>query len=149
MIYAQERKVVDVLMPTAMVSNATTTASIDTLGFDYLQLIWHLATATSTAGIAVECKVVESDDLTTYTAIVPFTGGTATSTSVGFVIPNAHATIDQQFVMNMDLRGRKRYLKCSISPHTNQINYIVGVLDRAKVMPDTIAEANVALMVNG
>lgn len=149
MIYAQERKLVNVIVPADVASNATATGTVDTKGYDYCQLIWHIATGSSTGDPPQTCKVEESDDLTTYTAMVPFTGGTATSTSVGFVIPNSHATVEQLYAMNIDLRGRKRYFKCSICPNTNQINAVIAVLDRARTMPDTTTEAGCALVVNG
>jgi hypothetical protein len=148
MIYAQERKLANVIVPEALTSAGTATGTVDLKDFDYCQLIWHIATATAVEVVPLTCKVEESDDLTNYSAIVPLTGGSATSTSVGFVIPPGHVTVEQLYAMNIDCRGRKRYLKTSLCPGTNQIEYVVAVLDRAKVMPDTTTEAGVALLVN-
>lgn len=148
MIYAQDRKLVNVIVPEALTSAGTATGTVDTKGFDYCQIIWHIATASDTTVEPLTCMVEESEDLTTYTAIVPLTGATTTSTSAGFAIPGSHVTVEQLYAMNIDCRGRKRYLKCSLCPGTNQIEYVLAVLDRADVMPDTIAEAGLAAWAN-
>ena len=144
MIYAQERKLVNVIVPAALTSAATATGTIDTLGFDYCQIVWHIATATDTTVEPLTCKVEESEDLTTYTAITGLTGATTTSTSAEFAIPGSHVTVEQLYAFNVDCRGRKRYLKCSLCPGTNQIEYVMAILDRARVMPNTTTEAGVA-----
>lgn len=150
MIYAQDRKLVNVLVPASATAGATSTGTVDLQDCDYCQLIWHIATIANTALMPTVCKVQESNDLTTYADIVAFTGGTATSTSVGFVIPAGHATVSQLYAMNIDCRSRRRYLKISLSPAATQINAVIAVLDRIHpAMPDTIAEAGVALQVNG
>ena len=106
------------------------------------------ATSNSTSNKLTVCKLEECDTSNgTFTAIVALTGGTATSTSVGFVIPAAHATLQQKYMMNVDLRGRKRWLKLSLSPVTTQILGAIAVLDRGEQNPPTVATGDLALIV--
>lgn len=149
MIYSQDCKLANVIVPASVTDGATATGYVDTLGYDTCQLIWHISTGADTSDMPEVCKVAEGDTTSAYTDIPAFTGGTATSTSVGFVIPPSHATVEQLYSMNIDLRGRKRYLKCTLTPETTNINYVVAVLGRGDVMPDTTTEAGVALLVNG
>jgi hypothetical protein len=131
-------------------NGATQTGRVDTLGYDFLCLSLVQATASATNTQPTVMKLTEGDTtvISNASAIVAFTGGTATSTSVGFVIPagNTSATTIQQF--NVDLRGRKRYLFLSVSPATTQVNGAWGVLARGEVSPSATS-STVNLIVNG
>ena len=78
------------------------------------------------------------------TDIVAFTGGTATSTSVGFVIGGDTTNTGQTGVIEMqvDLKGRKRYLGLYIVADAGQTNYAGGVaiFGRAGTSKDSVSE---------
>lgn len=113
--FAQTQKSVILVAPIEGTTNGVSGA-VDTLGWDYLSVDFILDTAAATANVVDTCKLGESQDATNYTDIVAFTGGTATSTSVGFVLPTAADTSDPEtYRMNVDLRGRERYIKASLT----------------------------------
>jgi hypothetical protein len=149
MIYAQTAKYDLVFHPLSIASNATSSGTVDTLGYDFATFIWNMATVANTSHYPTTMKLEESDDLTTYAALVPFTGGTATSTSVGFVHPALDSSNSTIWVWNMDLKGHKRYIKATFTPATTMICGCTCQLTRGDVMPDTTTEAGVHQWVNG
>jgi hypothetical protein len=121
--------------------------TFDTKGFDSLKLKVCGGTAATTSALYTTLKITESDTVTnasSQTAIVALTGGTATSSSVGFVVPTSAATaanaaghiVDFQ----VDLRKRKRYLGLSITPAQGLIVGAQGQLHREEYTRDTVAE---------
>jgi hypothetical protein len=91
-------------------------------------------------------KITESDTVTSISsqsAIVALTGGTATSTSVGFVIPAATAMgLGAGIEFQIDLRKRKRYLGLQVTPGDATANgsFAVAKLSRGTYSRDTAAE---------
>lgn len=145
MIHAQNTKGAVMVIPQSLTTNDTATATVDTLGFDYCDIELTIDTVASTSNLVSVFSVTEGDVTNATEAIVAFTGGTATSTSVGFVIHNAAsvcetvATLGRLFI---DLKKRKRYLKVSITP--DEAPQIMGVnahLSRADVAPSTYLAA--------
>jgi hypothetical protein len=112
MIRAQERKQTSLIKGVSSATTATTTGTVDTLGYDYAQV--HLVGDTGATALTV-VSLKEGDTTSAYTAITAFTGGTATSTSAGFVIPDADTSTSPEVLMNVDLRGRKRYLQLAVT----------------------------------
>jgi len=98
----------------------TTTANIDTIGFDFLTLDVHSSTSNNTTNNPSTFKLSESDDTvaTNFVDITRFVGdGTG-----GWVIPAWHTqTADAKPVkLDVDLRHRKRYLRLTITGLTTQ-----------------------------
>lgn len=121
--------------PASVASTATTTMTFDTIGFDYAVVDVLLGTAATTDPTLTVLKFLESDDtvVTNRTAIVALTGGTATSTTAGFVIPAATATgVGGAIQFQIDLRKRKRYLTMNTTPGTTQVIGAVVDLCRAE-----------------
>ncbi len=123
------------VMPLTKLTAAGTAylASWDTKGYDYanIYLQGYNASAAS-SGFVSSVILRESDSLTSpssMTAIVAFTGGTATSTSVGFVIGGDTSNTGQTgtIEMQVDLRNRKRYLGLYVVGDQGATNYVGGV----------------------
>lgn len=138
-------------------AGATATGMIDTLDtnvgtrYDFLCLALREATVDVVSNKPTVLKITESDttNLTDATAIVAFTGGTATSTSVGFVIATGNTSATTITSFNIDLRGRKRYLFLSVSPAVTQINGAWGVLGRGSQAPATATLAGIKQLIEG
>jgi hypothetical protein len=117
--------------------------SFDCKGFDQANVYVGMNThATNLAALSV-CKFTEGTNTSAGTAIVALTGGTATSSSVGFVISNA-TTMGPGAVMEfqIDLRKRNRYMDLQLTPGdtTARETYAIAVLSRAAESKDTAAE---------
>ena len=94
------------------VAAATTarTASLDTLGADYATIRINVGVRPTTNVAAVSVSMSESDDNTTF---VTFNSSFTRS------IDNSAAAI---VTNHIDLEGRKRYLKLTVTPHTHTAN---------------------------
>lgn len=109
-----------------------TESYVDTLGFDSALVLISLG-ATGASGISA-LKLQESDASGSgYIDIVDFDGD-ATYTDIEgstLALPGA-GNDDEVWVVHIDLRGRKRYLKCVVDSATNaSVLGVTAVLGRA------------------
>lgn len=134
----------DVLVsPASFTAGATASGYIDTRGYDYLEVNATMATANVVSNSPTVLKLMESDDTvaSNFANISGAVGGT------DFTIGN-HLTADSnQHIFGVDLRGRKRYIRCDISPATTQISCVTGRLSRGEEQPITAAKAGVQTLV--
>jgi hypothetical protein len=140
-------KAVLALATTSVTNAGTATGSIDVMGYDRLSLDVLQTTSDDTTNNLSVCKLSESDttDATNYSDITAFVGdGTG-----GFTIPAANTSVSQLYKFNLDLRGRKRYIKLTASPVTTQSITAIGNLTRGEQDPMTATNAGVALLVEG
>lgn len=86
------------------------TASIDTKGFSFARIVCLSNTSGGISTTTANNKLEESDDNTNFTAIDAAAAGTAYTPSSATV-----ATSLAKLVYDVDLRGRKRYLKVTFS----------------------------------
>lgn len=125
-------------------------AALDTAGFDYATIDIALGTADTTGHQPTVLKLSESDDTTTtVTDIVAFTGGTATSATVGYVIPAADTSNPQVVKMNIDLKKRKRYLRLALTAATVQLIHAQMNLHKAEQVPVNASDAGGAVLAVG
>lgn len=94
----------------APITAATTarTAAIDTSGADYASIIVHVGAEVNTNSTNVALNLKESDT-NAATAFVTF------NSSYAFTLDNTAAAVA---VLNVDLKGRKRYLQINVTPDT-------------------------------
>lgn len=134
-------KWVAVTPPGAIVDDASfTTTEIDTLGWDYLEIIVLLgATDIAMAALAV----TESDSSGSgHANITGLVWGTS-SNIAGSTSALPSATDDNKFqVAHIDLRGRKRYIDVTATAGNGAAGTyacIIGRLSRGEAMPITAA----------
>ena len=129
---------------TAAAAASTTVGGIDTLGFDYCTIDLVIGSIASNTDVMTYLQVCESNTVkpTAYTdgdVIVALTGGTHTSATAGFVLPAASTCtvvpVGSNYRMNIDLRGRKRYLGLLVTPGITANLSAVAMLSRAHVDP--------------
>jgi len=128
-------------------TDATATHTLDTLGYDYasIDIVFEASTAT-TDDVANALKLEHSDDNTTFANITEFVGGG----TGGFTIPGSTVTGAANVVrFNVDLRGKKRYLKVSATPAFATRVVSVARLGKGEVGPVSAAEVGVAAVVSG
>lgn len=161
----QENKQV-ILLNQTIATNATTSAMIDRLGFDYasIEVVMPPATATNSSAKWTVLKLTEADTTSvSSTGIAGFIGTTnstaATGTAAEFVIAANNVTAvggttaanggGQVTRMNLSLVGRKRYLFLIIQANaSHQTAFAQAHLYRGAEMPDSASEANVAVLAN-
>jgi len=136
----------------AIVTAQTATASIDTMGYDFMQLAVKLGTEAAVSSVPTTLKLSESDitDATGYSDIKAFVGGTATD---GFSLTGSVFTATStsaNVVFNVDLRGRKRYIKIAMSPQvTDALFGVYAVLARGEASPSTAARLGAVTLIEG
>lgn len=136
-----------VITPASFTNGATAAGNIDTLGFNWLTLDVVTSTADDTTNEPDVLKLAESDDTVTtnFSDITEFVGGGAG----GFTIPDAVTEGNWAVKFNVDLRGRKRYLRCSVSPNTTQVIAAVGNLGVGDEAPGNGAADDMKAVVEG
>jgi hypothetical protein len=104
---AQQKKFVSVTPPAAIIDNAAvTTASIDTVGWDYLEVYVYLGAIDIAMTV---CKLQTSDTDGSYADLTGAVYGTSTDIA-GSTSALPIATDDNKcFKFEIDLRGKKRY----------------------------------------
>lgn len=130
MISLQDCKFVNVTSPAAITDNASyTTNEIDTVGYDYVTIIWQLG-ATDIAMTAL--KVQESD--TSGSGFADITGATFAGS-----LPSA--TDDNKlYAFFIDMRGRKRYLDLVATAGdgvAGTFGSAIAILSRGEQAPST------------
>jgi len=131
MIHAQFEKFAATLPTAAVGSTATSTLTIDRLGYDHVSVSAIRASNASTAFASV-LKVEESDNNSDYTDVTALVGGG----TGGFTIPAVSDTNSAAIVqMDIDCKAKKRYLKVSMTPGASATLGIVAGMSRAEVAP--------------
>lgn len=142
MISALQGKYVSITPPAAIKDNDSyTTSEIDTLGWDYLEIIVYLG-ATDVDMTAL--KVTESD--TSGSSHTDITGLVTSGTTGDERLPQEEDG-NKFWVFNIDLRGRKRYIDL-VATAGNGTNgtYLAALarLSRGNVAPLTAAQQGLA-----
>lgn len=135
-----------VINDSGVTNGETATGNIDTRGFDWMKLDVMMTTSDDTTNNPSTLKLTESDDTeaTNFSAITKFTGDGAG----GFTIPAAVTSGNWIASFNVDLRGRKRYLKLSVTPVTTQGVHAIANLGLADEAPVSAAD-DVKVIVEG
>lgn len=142
----QNSKSVNALTPQSVGTSGVTGTTVDLLGARWAQIDVHINSATAQPTVF---KLTEGDSTSAVTdAIVAFTGGTATSTSAGFVIPTFDSAASQLVRFNVDTRGRKRYLALTITAAAAHICSARARLELSDT-PVTAANQGCAAVVTG
>lgn len=138
MIYAQAQKEALLLAPASQTNSATRTANLDTNDAGYAEIRMAFASEINTNAVGPTISLLESDD-TTVTNFATF--------DADFERSAEDITGAKQIVYKMDLRGRKRYLRLSVTTATatndNVTMGAVATLGRLAIEP--ASEANMAV----
>lgn len=120
-----------VMIDQASTTNAATaTGNCDTLGYGYATIDVRLATSNAATNNPTVFNLLESDDTvaSNFATISGFVGDTDWTIASG--------TSATSTKMNVDLRGRKRYLRLAISPLTTQV--ITAIANLSKGNPSAV-----------
>jgi len=99
----------------AMTAAATVTANIDTNGADYATVIVNLSSEANTSAVGPTISLLEADttDVSNFATITADVTGDAVAA--------------KPILYGVDLRGRKRYLRVSITTATHTTNDVMTV----------------------
>ena len=145
MVKGQDGAIVFTPPSDTIATNASHTLVFDKSGYDYAVIDVLLGDSATNGGDITVCKLVEHSSVTSVSsmsAIVPFTGGTVTSSSVGFVIPADAATGAGAVIeFQVDLRKRKKMLGLVVTSGTTAMRFSsIARLTRARESADSAAE---------
>jgi hypothetical protein len=122
------------LAPQAMTNSATVTANFDTLGADYATIRVAFATELNTNAVGPTLSLLQSDD--------------TVATNFATVVANRTAedlTSAKEVTYGIDMRGKKRYLRLSVSTATatndNVTVSAIGTLSRMSEGPAGTTDA--------
>ena len=145
MFHAQNDKVLATLPTAAVGATATSTLTIDRLGFDHVSVSAIRASNASTVFASV-LKVEESDNNSDYSNVTALVGGG----TGGFSIPAVSDTNSAAIVkLDIDARAKKRYLKVSMTPGASATLALVAHLSKAEEAPVAASGAGVIGLVKG
>lgn len=135
-------KIQSLLAATSTASNATATAQIDTLGYDFVSVGVVFSTVNNT-NLPIALKVGEAD-VTNTSSAADITRLVGAGTG-GFTMPTFTATNTagaNTFQFDIDCRSRKRYLLVSATPFTTVNVAVVAALGNAEQGPITATADN-------
>jgi hypothetical protein len=133
MIHAQNTKTVSLITPQSVATNATATATANCAGYDYAEVVLHLATQTA-ANVDTTMNVQESDG-TTY----------ATHADLSMTTAAPNTSDAQVYKWYLDLRKRKKNLKITYTPvGAARVAAAHVVLSKAEQAPITAAGRGVS-----
>lgn len=136
MIHAQNSKVVSLITPGSVATNATATATVNCVGWDYAEVQLHLAT--QTASNTDTLVRLEEADGTTY--------ATHADLALTTVAPDTSSA--QIYKWFLDLRARKKNLKISYTPAgAARVASATVTLSRPEQAPTTAALRGVTAQV--
>jgi hypothetical protein len=130
-----------------------TSANIDLLDVDFAVINVSATTqsASTQAGSPSVLKIQESETtvVTSFADVVGFRGGSATATTIDFVIGIGRTSGVNAYQFNMDARARKRYVNVVVTPTTTQTFYVTANGFRRGRSPSSASEAGVLSLVEG
>ena len=113
-------------------SSQTNTLTLDTLGFDYASIDVIYASQVSTSSVAQTLTLRQGDASNAVTETVTgFTGTLAPAAYAGQTVTST-MTVSR---IEVDLRGKKRYIAVATSPNTDNTVVIAARLSRAEEGP--------------
>jgi len=126
-------------------TSATHSHEIDTLGYKYASIdvcFEKVAAAGTNSAVALVCKLQHGDTTSSFSDLTGYVGGTS------YTIPTpANTSADTVVRFDVDLRGKRRYLRVQATGNATGSVYSVARLGKPEDGPDTAAEkgANAAV----
>jgi len=132
--------VYSVLLSPIAAATTERTANLDCQGADYATIVCQIGVEVNTNSTNVAVALLESDD-TTASNFATFNSATQQT------IDNTAAT---NYVMHVDLKGRKRYLRVKVTPDTTTngavLTSVTGILDKENKLANSANANNVAVV---
>jgi hypothetical protein len=128
-------------------TSATHSMEIDTLGFKVASIdvaFEKVAAAGTNSAVALVLKLQHGDSTSSYADLSGYVGGTS------FTIPTpANTTGDVVVRFDVDLRGKRRYLRVLATGNATGSVYSVARLGKPEDGPDTATEKGASVAIVG
>jgi hypothetical protein len=128
-------------------TSATHSMEIDTLGFKVASIdvaFEKVAAAGTNSAVALVLKLQHGDSTSSYSDLSGYVGGTS------FTIPTpANTSSDVVVRFDVDLRGKRRYLKVVATGNATGSVYSVARLGKPEDGPDTATEKGASVAIVG
>ena len=128
-------------------TSATHSMEIDTLGFRVASIdvaFEKVAAAGTNSAVALVLKLQHGDSTSSYADLTGYVGGTS------FTIPTpANTTSDVVVRFDVDLRGKRRYLRVLATGNATGSVYSVARLGKPEDGPDTATEKGASVAIVG
>jgi hypothetical protein len=113
-------------------SSQTATLTLDTVGYDYASIDVIAGPAASTSSVFQTLTLTESDASTgTYSTVTGFSGDLKPAAYAGQTVTDT-MTVSR---LDIDLRGKKRYLQVKASPNTDTVIVVAARLGLGEAGP--------------
>lgn len=112
-------------------SSQTNTLTLDTLGFDHASIDVIFGPAASTSSVAQTLTLKQGDTTPAADSVTGFTGDMKPAAYAGQTVTDT-MTISR---LEVDCRGKKRYLAVAASPNTDTVIVIAARLSRGEEGP--------------
>lgn len=143
MLELQNTKNILALATVSLTNGATATSdAIDTIGFSELQVCILATTSNTVTNKFSVCKLQQSDTTENFADVTGYVGGTS------FTVANANTSVGYLTLLNVDLKGKKRYFKSVVSPTTTQSLTVLATLGRGAIAPTSATAQGVNTVVN-
>lgn len=128
-------------------ATASTLLPIDLMGYDYCDIVVFGGTSDVVSDTLSVLKLTEADDTaaTSFGNVSGAVGGTDFTIATNAYTSTTNHNI---WVLRVDCKARKRYLKVLASPQTTQVIAAIAIRQKAEQAPITAAKANVLNIVN-
>ena len=137
-----QNKAAVAILPVSVTNGATATGpAIDTMGYDFatVDIVASVADVVSNTLSVLRLQEADVTNATSFANVSGGIGGTDFT-----IATNAYTSTAGQNIwkFNVDLRGRKRYLRVLASPQTTMIVGGVANMSRGEESPITAAKSN-------
>lgn len=113
-------------------SSQTNTLTLDTLGFEYASIDVIYGPAASTSSVAQTLTLQQSDSASAdYGNVTGFTGDLKPAAYAGQTVTDTMTTVR----LDVDMRGKKRYLRVATSPNTDTVIVVAARLSKGEEGP--------------
>jgi hypothetical protein len=126
-------------------SSQTNTLTLDTLGYDYASIDVIYGPVASTSSVAQTLTLKQGDTSSPTENVTGFTGDMKPAAYAGQTVSTT-MTISR---LEVDCRGKKRYLAVATSPNTDAVIVISARLSRAEEAPYNAATKGVSVNTAG
>ncbi len=146
MNHAAASKYVNILDPVSGTGAVTVDNVVDTEGYDYLTIVLSTGAAGAAATV-FKAREGEASNMSDAADISGAVFGTSLDIDGGTSTLPTDSN-DEIYVLNLDLRGRKRYIDVAVTRGATTLLSILGILSKGGEITNVLADRGVISMID-